>query len=217
VIDRKALRVCSLVFLAMMAATLWRLSLPSDWSGLPPNGPGSSQTFNSFWLLVTPLGLLLVIVVLASRKWLVAGPDENVHSWQHWNGMLLVPFAAIAALQQTFAIVHSLGLAAGVERMAVTHGMQVLTGGLLVMLGNAMPKMPWLSVRLKALHLEPWQWTRHMRLMGKLVVFLGVFSAIGTFLLPPDWFRTVQCSMALAVVATSILYRIKLRREPLAP
>jgi uncharacterized membrane protein len=49
----------------------------------------------------------------------------------------------------------------------------VLCGGLIVMMGNAIQKLPRLSAHIPFLRLDPWQWTRHARFVGKVTVGMG--------------------------------------------
>ena len=216
-IDRKALWISILIFLAITAATLWRLSLLPDWHHVPMDGPAGHRTASPFTLFRAPAGLLIEIALLFARKWLVSGSEESIQSWSRWGGLAIVSISAIIAVVQAVTIARSLGLGAGLDRMAVAHGMQVLMGILVMMLGNALPKMPWLSARFRPFRLDPWQWNRHLRLMGKLMVGLGLFVAVGGPLLPPALFRTVVFGLWLAMMAASIAYRIKLRREPPSP
>jgi hypothetical protein len=216
-IDRKALWISILIFLAITAATLWRLSLLPDWHHVPMDGPAGQRSASAFYLFSAPAALLLEIALLFGRKWWVSGPEESIQSWSRWGGQAIVTISAIIAVVQAIAIARSLGLGAGLDRMAVGHGMQVLMGIFVMMLGNALPKMPFLSVRFRPFRLDPWQWNRHLRLIGKLMVGLGFFVAVGGPLLPHPLFRNIVLGLWLAMMAANILYRIKLRREPPGP
>lgn len=212
-IDRKALWIVALGFFAMMAAAFWRISLLPDWSHFPLNDPGDPQSRNSIWLFVGPLCLLLSTVLMFSRRWFASGSEENIQPWRRWSSMKLVPYTGIVLLMQAFILARSLGFGSKLDRLTFAHGIMVLIGLLIVVFGNAMPKMPWLSMRLRPFRLDPWQWNRHLRFMGRATVFLGLFVAIGGPLLPAQWFAPVFFSLWLAMMAASIAYRIKLRRE----
>ena len=213
-IDRKALWIAAMIFLAMIAATVWRLSLLPDWTHFPLNGPGDPRNRDSFWLFVSPACLLFVAACLFARKWFATGPEENVQPWRKWSGMMLLPYTVIIALMQAFVIARSLGFAAGLDRIMVVHGMLVLMGILLMVLGNATPKLPWLAVRFRPMQLDPWQWNRQLRFMGRLLVGIGAFIAIGGVLLPVWTFFPVLVCLWFATLAAGIWHRIKLRREP---
>lgn len=209
-IDRKALWISLLVFFAMTTATLWRLSLLADWRHVPMGG----HTVRWPQLLIVPAGLLFAITVLFARKWFASGPDENFQPWRKFSAVMLIPYAAIVTLMQAFILARSLDWDAGLDRMTVAHGFLVLLGILLMMLGNLLPKLPWLSMRISLFRLDPWQQNRHLRLMGRLMVGLGLFTVIGGLLLPPLWFQYSLFTLWLAVLAAGIAYRIKLKREP---
>ena len=84
-IDRKALRISVLLILAMIAATLWCLSLLPDWSHFPLNGPGDATSRPSIWLFVSPGCLLFVMAVLFARKWFATGSEDAVAPWRRWS------------------------------------------------------------------------------------------------------------------------------------
>ena len=71
-IDRNALWISVLLVFAMVAASLWRLSLLPDWHHVPLDGPGSSRTIPVLRMLIDPLAVLFVMGMLFARKWLSA-------------------------------------------------------------------------------------------------------------------------------------------------
>jgi hypothetical protein len=213
-IDRKALWISLLVVFAMIAADFWRLSLLPDWHYMAVTGPADSHTVNGFMLLVGPAGLLLFMAVLFARKWFASGPEENVRPWRKWSGLMLLSWTAIVALMQAFIIARSLGFVGGLDRLTVAHGFNALMGILIMVLGNMMPKLPWLTMRFRPLQLDPWQWNRQLRFMGRLLVGIGAFIAIGGFLLPKGSFLPFLVSLWLATFVAGIWHRARVRREP---
>ena len=213
-IDRKALRISVLLILAMIAATLWCLSLLPDWSHFPLNGPGDATSRQSIWLFVSPGCLLFVMAVLFARKWFATGSEDAVAPWRRWSGMMLLPYAVIIALMQAFIIARSLGIGAALDRQVLPRVFIVLIGVLIAALGNALPKLPWLSLRFRLFQLDPWQWNQHLRFMGKLIVGFGLVVALAGALLPPMLILPTLAGSWLAALAANIWYRIKLRRAP---
>ena len=127
---------------------------------------------------------------------------------------MLLPYAAIVALMQAFIIARSLGFVRGLDRLTIAHGFNALMGILIMVLGNTAPKLPWLSMRFRSLQLDPWQWNRQLPFMGRLLVGIGAFIAIGGFLLPKGSFFPFLVSLWLATFVAGIWHRAKLRREP---
>ena len=213
-IDRKALQIFGLIILAMVAASFWRLSQLPDWHHMPVAGPADSHTVNGFMLFVSPASLLIFMAVLFARKWFATGPEENVRPWRKWSGLMLLSWATIIALMQAFIIARSLGFVRGLDRWTVAHVFNALMGIIIMVLGNTMPKLPWLSVRFRPLQLDPWQWNRQLRFMGRLLVGIGAFIAIGGFLLPKGSFLPFLVSLWLATFVVGIWHRARVRREP---
>jgi hypothetical protein len=52
------------------------------------------------------------------------------------------------------------------RRIALSHVIFVVAGIFMMMVGNMLPKMPWLSARFRSAQLDPWQWNRHLRSDG---------------------------------------------------
>lgn len=213
-IDRKALWTPLLLVAVMMAAAAWRFSLLPDWHHLPLNGPGGGRTINGLMLFWGPAMLLLATALLYARKWYLSGPEESLKSWGLWCHRTLLIQGLVVALMQAFMIARSLGIGTSLDRLAVSRAFLAMTGLILVAMGNALPKMPWLGTRIRFLRLDPWQWNQHLRLAGRMLVGLGLFAAIGGVLLPPDLFRAFFFSLWLAMLTMGLVYRFKLRRRP---
>ena len=212
-IDRNALRITGLILFVMIAAGFWRLSLLPDWTHMPVMGPRGPRTVSGLFIFIPSGCLLFVAAFLFVRKWLFSGPADAVKSWQRWSGFLLIAYCAICALLQAFMIAGSLHLIQ-IPRMIIARAVWVLAGLLIIVLGNAIPKLPWLSSQFRLLQLDPWQWARHLRLMGKVLVGMGAFVVIGGLLLSPTMFFAFIVCLWFAGLAASLWYRAKLRHEP---
>jgi hypothetical protein len=211
-INRKALWISILLFLAMMAATLWRLSLLPDWHHVPAEGPDNSHMIPLFALFFPLLIPLFLMGMLFARQWLRSGPAEAVRPWRLYNGLTLVFATAIMALAQGFNLARSLGALQSIDRLTLAHVIFVAAGVFMMVTGNSLPKMPWLTARFRPL--DPWQWNQHLRFAGKLVFVLGLFFAVGMPLLPFKMVVPVGIGLSIATVAASFWHRAKVRREP---
>jgi hypothetical protein len=213
-IDRRALWISLLVLVAMIAADFWRLSLLPDWHHVPAEGSGNSHTFPVFMLFLPALALLFTMGLLFTRKWLRSGSEEAMQPWRRWYGLMLLFNTAITALAQAFTLARSLGALQSINRLTLSHSMFVVTGIFLMLIGNMLPKMPWLSARFRHSQLDPWQWNRHLRFAGKVAVAFGLFLAVVMPLLPLNMIRPAALGLTLAVVAVNYWHKAKVKREP---
>lgn len=211
-IDRKALWISLFLVCAMIAAILWRLSLLPDWHHVPADGPGGSRTIPVFMIFAGPLAVLFSVAVLYVRKWLRSGPEEAMQHWRRSNGLILMFNAVMMALMQAFILARSLGALQSVDRLAVSHAAFLVSGIFLMVAGNALPKAPWLSMRFRPL--DPWQWNRHLRFGGKLMVGMGLFMAVGMPLLPEKMVPPVTIGLMLTMLAAGFWHRAWVKREP---
>ena len=213
-IDRKALWISLLVLIAMIAADFWRLSLLPDWHNVPAEGPGNSHTYPVFMLFVPALALLFTMGLIFTRTWSRSGPEEAMQPWRRWYGVTLLFSIAIAASAEAFNLARSMGALQSINRLTLSHGVMVVGGIFMMLLGNMLPKMPWLSQRFRRYQLDPWQWNRHLRFGGKLTVVFGLFLAVGMPLLPIKMVSPVAFGLMLAVIAANYWHRAKVKREP---
>ncbi len=213
-IDRKALWISGFVAFALFAATLWRLSLLPDWHHIPADGPANPRTISLFWLLWTPGMLLFTMTFMCARRWLASGTDEAMRAWGRYSGRMLVCYSLLLLLMQAFILARSLGLALAMDRLATARVIFALAGIMMMALGNALPKMPFLAARFRPFRLDPWQWNRHLRFAGKLLVAMGLFLLLVLPLLPVTMIRPATTAIWVAILVASLWYRIKLKREP---
>jgi uncharacterized membrane protein len=211
-INRRALWISLLVLFAMIAADVWRLSLLPDWHHIPAEGPGNSHTVPVLAFFTPVLAVLFTMAVLFSRKWLRSGPEEAMQPWRRWYGLMLLFNTAIAASAQAFNLARSMGALQSINRIALSHGIMVVGGIFMILVGNMLPKMPWLLARFRPL--DQWQWNRHLRFGGKVTVIFGVFIALILPLLPVKMVLPATLGLALAVTAVNYWHRAKVRREP---
>jgi hypothetical protein len=211
-INRRTLWISLLVLFAMIAADFWRLSLLPDWHHIPAEGPGYSHTFPVFMLFAPALALLFTMGILFARKWLRSGTEEALQPWRRWYGLMLLFNTAIAASAEAFNLARSMGALQSINRLTLSHGVMVVVGIFMMLVGNMLPKMPWLSQRFRPL--DQWQWNRHLRFGGKVAVVFGVFIAVVMPLLPIKMVLPAMLGLALVVIAVNYWHRAKVRREP---
>lgn len=213
-IDRKTLWILILLILAMTAAAIWRLSLLPDWTQMPMPTPKGPVTKSGLVLFIHPLTLLFVVGTFAAQKWLVTGPSEALTAWYRRTRPLPIVMGVIMVLMQTFMIGRSLGYGLGLDAQAMSRTIMVVTGILVIILGNARPKLPRLSKRFAALNLDPWQSARNSRFTGRITVAFGLAIVIAAVLLPLRATTLTVLVLWLAFCCAIIWYFIRLKREP---
>ncbi|HEY4077592.1 MAG TPA: hypothetical protein VGM26_11760 [Rhizomicrobium sp.] len=213
-IDRKGLWILILLFLAMTAAAVWRLSLLPDWTHMPMVTPQGPRIRSGLVLFVPPLSLLFMIAVLAAQKWLVSGPDEALATWYRRSKLLPMAAGMLLALMEGFIICRSLGHGFGLNPETLARIMMAVAGTLVIMQGNVLPKLPWLSARWRLFRLDPWQSARSRRFSGRITVAFGLAMVIAAVLLPPRATTPILLILTLAFYGAIIWYFVRLKREP---
>jgi len=213
-VNRRALWISLPVLFAMVAADLWRLSLLPDWRHVPAEGSGNSPAMPVLLLFAPALALLFGIGVLFARKWFRSGSEEALQAWGRWNGLILLFNTVIAALMQAFVLARSLGALQSIDRLTLSHGLTVVVGIFMMLVGNMAPKLPRLTARFRSAQLDPWQWNRHLRFGGKLMVVFGLIIAVGMPLLPPEMASPAMLCLAMACLAVNYWHRAKVKRDP---
>ena len=215
-INRKALWITILLVLAMIAANIWRISLLPDWRHVPAVVAGNIRIIPVFWTFLPPLLVLFMMALILALNWKFGpeqtSPKEAVQSWWRRQSLALVFVAGMAALGQAFSTVHSLGALQSVDPPTFSHFGSAAAGIFMMAFGNMLPKMPWLTERFRPL--DPWQWNQHRRFQGRLIFLFGLFIAVGAPLLPAKIAAPAVLGLSLAVMATSLWHRAKVRREP---
>ena len=210
-IDRKAVWISFVLLIAMLAATFWRLSMLPDWNLVPVEGPGSYRLVPASWIFVIPLTVLIVMGIFFASRWLIgSGPEEALQALRRRRGRALLFAVGLGSLAQAFNLARSLGVLQSVDREILAHVVFVAVGIFLMVAGNVLPKQPWLTTRYSPL--DAWQWNRHVRFAGKLMVVLGLLIAVGTLLLPIRIATAAVQGLTLAFVAAIFGHRTSLRR-----
>lgn len=214
-IDRKALWISSLLILAMVAGNILQLSLLPDWRHVPVEGPGDSRTVPPFWTFFAPVVALFLMAFIWAVNWKFGpgrtSPKEAVQSWRRHQSLALLFGVGMLALTKAYNIARSLGALQSVDRLTLARVIFVAGGIFLMVYGNMLPKMPWLTERFRPL--DPWQWNRHRRFQGKLIFVVGLFMAVGMPLLPIKIVGLAGIGLSLMIVSVSLWHRAKVRRE----
>jgi hypothetical protein len=201
----------------MSVAGIWRFSLLADWHHLPLDGPRSNHAVNGLILFLFPICLFVATASMYGRKWFATGTDDAVRPWRHWSTMFVIAYCAIVGLMQAFIIARSLGYGLAMDRLAFARIFMAAMGLLLLVAGNALPKLPGLSMRLRLFQLNPWQQNRQLRFTGKLMVGLGLvmmFVAIFLPLLPQKIVLPLILGPTFAMIVAVLWHRTQLKREP---
>jgi hypothetical protein len=208
-IDRKALWIFIVAFLAMTGASIWQLSLLPDWRHMPLGGPHSHYIVSGLLLFAQPASLLSFMVA-PFIQWLTA-PKETLPSWRHWSGKWIISWSVFWALFQAFILAYSLGLVSP-SAPVVARGGMVMIGIVFMITGNFAPKVP-SQPQGNSSPLHLWRVSRMFRFAGKLFVGLGLAFVLGGILLPSEYWHLGFLCLMLAAMTAGIWYSIKLRHE----
>jgi hypothetical protein len=174
-IDRKTLWILLTLALAMTAAALWRISLLPDWTQVPfMLGRDGPRTQHGLWFFVPPLLVLSMIPFTYVMKWLITGPREAAQAHHRMGAQMLVLASLLAAASQFFQISSSLGHDFGLNGEMMGRATIVVMALLIIVHGNYMPKLPWVSSRFPAANLDAWQQARSQRFSGRLSIVYGL-------------------------------------------
>ncbi len=208
-IDRKAFQISGIIFLAMIAAALWRLSLQSGWYYMLVGPPSHRHAVSGLVLFAAPATLLMLMATLFLAR--LTEPKETLPAWRRWGGKWIVSWSVIMILIQAFVLARSLGLVA-LSNMGLARGVLVWMGIIFMIMGNAAPKAPSPPQR-NSVELDSWQKIRLLRFAGKLLVGLGLAFVLGGVLLPLEYWRLIFGGLTLAAFSAGVWYQIKLRHE----
>lgn len=211
-IDRKAYWISGALVAAMLTATIWRIVLLPDWTQIPFFGAGRVAVL---MLFCAPFCVIFVVGQLAFRGWISKGSKDVKQSWVRWGSSTLIVYSVICAALQFVILARSLGIAKTLDEVTVVRTGFVLLGALLVVMGNQLPKLPWLETRIKILRLDAAQGATVLRYRGWITVVVGIGVIIGGSLLPLQLIIPVFLALFLAGLAANILLRTQLHRKQL--
>jgi hypothetical protein len=196
-IDRKAFWISGALVAAMLAAALWRVTQLADWTQWPHHGSAPLWLTSTAWLLVAPGEVVLSMILLATRMRKVDAPDKTLQPWRKWGGSYLVAISVIMTLLQAFIIAGSLRLLAPIAPVLFLRGMFIVSGLLLAVMSNGLPKLPWLPSRFALTEIGPDKGAKLLRFRGQMGFLFGL-GAIIAGLLPLSMMRPAVISMAIA-------------------
>ena len=213
-IDRKSLGILILLCLVMTAAAIWRFALLPDWHHMTVVTPSGPRTRSSLFLFAPPLAMLFMIALACAMNWLVSGPKEALAARHRWSRPMLVGSGVMVTLMQAFMIARSLGHGLGLNPEAIARAMLAVTGSLMVMHGNIIPKLPRLSKRIAVFNLDPWQSARSLRFTGRMTVAFGLVMMVAAVLLPMRATVSTVLILTLGFYGAVLWYFVRLKREP---
>lgn len=212
-IDRMTLRLLLLLVAAMTAAALWRISQLPDWQ-LPFEGLKGPYTRPALVLFVPPLSILLTMGLVWASKWIVSGPVEAMAPYKRLNRNVLIGVGILTVLGQAYVISRSLGFDFDQSGDVMGRGTIIVTALLVMIHGNSLPKMPWLSSRFSAYQLDPWQHARSRRFSGWMSIVFGLAMIVIALLMPLRTIAPIVMGLSLAYVVAIHLNIMRLKREP---
>jgi len=214
-IDRRAAFISGALLVLTLAATAWRLALLPDWTHFPYFWPGATPTTrNTLGLVIAPMCIVVVAGTLALMPLLSKASPDAFRSWRRWASPLLIVYAAVCTAMQFFVLARSLGLGLALNPTAVGRAGLVLLAGLIVVSANAMPKLPLLQPRFKALDLDPARRAQSVRFSSRVLVLSGLaIIAVAAFAPLPANGAPLIFSIVVAAVVISFVRVWQLRRE----
>jgi uncharacterized membrane protein len=192
---------------AMAAVSGWALTrlpgapIPAHWGidGRPDRFADPALVLFTFPAIVVLLGLLFAVLpaIMPPRGDLERSRGPYVVGWIGTVVLLLAIHLAIVAT--------ALGVPVDMPRVAA-----VGVGGLLVVLGNYLPKMRFnyvMGIRTPWTLADERVWDRTQRFAGLLTLLSGAVSAIGGLLIPdPVWLLVCILAPILTAVVASVVY-----------
>ena len=213
-IDRKAFTILILLALAMAAAAVWRLSLLPDWTAVPFTGPSGPFTRHGLVLFISPLSILFMLAIGWGTSRLVSGTEEAIAAYQRLNRNVMLGVSALTVLMHGYIISRSLGLAEALDGEVLARGTVVITAILVMIHGNALPKMPWLSSRIPSFQLDAWQSARSRRFAGWTSIVMSMAMIAAALLMPMKAVAPIVMGLSLVYLGAIIWYALKVKREP---
>jgi hypothetical protein len=214
-IDRKTLWFLILLILAMTAAAIWRLSLLPDWTQVTFIGDdGRPHTKSGLFLFLGPLSLLFAAMLVLATRRLVTGSDEAIRAYQRSNRLVLWGTGVASALMQAFMIGRSLGLGINLSGETLARFVIGSTSVLIIMHGNNLPKLPWISSRFAAFQLDPWQSARLKRFSAWMSIAYGLGMIAATVLVPMRVLPPLVLVLCPVYLGAIIWNALRLKREP---
>jgi hypothetical protein len=214
-IDRKTLWFMILAIAAMCAASFWRLGLAPDWAHVPFIGDnGRQHTKNGIVLFIGPLSLVLVVAVSFLARRLVSGSAEAIAAYQRNNRIVLLGTGVLGVLMHAFLISRSLGAGLGLNGQTLSRLVIGITGLLIMMQGNNLPKLPWVTSRCTAFQLDAWQSARLKRISGFASITYGLIMVAAAALVPVSTLAPLVMGLVPIYLGTLIWTALRLKREP---
>jgi hypothetical protein len=211
-IDRKAYWVSGALVAAMLTATIWRVVLLPDWTQIPAFGAGRAAVLMFF---CAPFCVIFVGGGLIFKGWISKGSKDVKQSWVRWGSSLLIVYSLICTALQFVILARSLGMAQTLNEVTVVRTGFVLLGALLVVIGNELPKLPWLETRTKILRLDAAQGAKFLRFRGWIAVVIGLCVVVGGAFLPLQLIIPCFLPLFFAGLAATIVLRTQLTRKQL--
>jgi hypothetical protein len=213
-IDRKTRWFLILLIAAMCAASFWRLSLAPDWTHVSfINDKGQSHTKNGLVLFIGPASLLLCLVLASVSRRLVSGSEEAIRAYQRANRLVLLGVGVLSGLMHVFMVSRSLGASLNLNGEILSRLVIGITAILVMMQGNRLPKLPWVTSRFKAFELDAWQSARLKRFSGRLSVAYGLALIVVAALVPTRAMGPLVMAIVPVYLGAIVWYCRRLKRE----
>jgi hypothetical protein len=169
----------------------------------------ASHGVSSAMLFLCPAILAFAAIAHSLSMRRAQGKPEAVQSVRSFSATLLLAMGAITASMQGIILGRSMGLALPYE--AIARCGFVLSGLVMVVFGNRLPKLPWVTS--SAMCLDDAGIQKIRRLNGLWLVFQGVIFVLAGLLLQPLRLALWVLPLTLGGVVAMIAYSFWLRQR----
>ncbi len=214
-IDRRAALISATLFLILVAAGIFRISLLPDWAYMPSFGPDGEPGPQRSSLILFFLPGTIVFVV--SALWLSGEPVSSSRNrcevWRALGTFSLVGYSVIMTLLQVYLLLSSCGIGITLGPLVGRIGFVALAA-LVIVRANQIPKLPWRKPRIGIFpDLGPIQGAKFHRFSARLTVGGSIALLIIAPTIPPSTCARLIFLLLSTVLMLIIVRAFQLQRE----
>lgn len=214
-IDRRAALISAALFLVMVAASIFRISLLPDWAYMPSFGPDGEPGPQRSSLILLFLPGTVVFVV--SALWLSGKPVSSSRNggeiWRALGTFSLVVYSLTITFLQIYLLLSSCGIGITLGPLVGRIGFVALAA-LVIVRANQIPKLPWRKPRIGIFpDLGPIQGAKFQRFSARLTVGSTIALLIIAPTTPPPTSARLVCLLLSTMLILITVRAFRLQRE----